>query len=83
MLHAGWGLTQEGLKQIFELNPKGISHWKQQHVFHEFPMTGKLLWLEWRRGEKVKGYVCRGDPIELGGRLGLLRYWYGKCLPKP
>lgn len=37
MLNARWGLTQEGLKQIFELNPKGISHWKQQQVFPEFP----------------------------------------------
>lgn len=33
-------------------------------------MTGKLLWLEWRRGEKVKGYVCRGDLIELWGKTG-------------
>lgn len=46
MLHAGWGLTQEGLKQIFELNPKGISHWKQQQVFHEFPNRMELAVFE-------------------------------------
>lgn len=46
MLHAGWGLTQEGLKQIFELNPTGISHWKQQQVFHEFPNRMELAVFE-------------------------------------
>lgn len=45
MLHAEWGLTQEGLKQIFELNPKGISHWKQQ-VFPEFPNRMELAVFE-------------------------------------
>ena len=59
-------MTPEGLKEVSERNPEGISNWKQQEVFLEFPNrmelvclsnARKLLWLEWRGEDEKDGIM--------------------------
>lgn len=76
-------MTPEGLKEVSERNPEGISNWKQQEVFLEFPNrmelvclsnARKLLWLEWRGGGEVKVYCLEKDCTWPGGVWGLFCY---------